>query len=187
MSTPKLGSVVVMAMLLIAGCGSDGTAPAEPETQAATAVLAVSPQGGATDVEPSAPISIRFNGAMMAGMEQYVDLHRGDITGPTHPIACGWSADYTSLTCHPATPLDRGPRYTLHRGGGMMGSGGGPLHMDPSTWHGTWAEPGTPMGPGSMGGPMRGDTHAGGPWRMMDSGWRSGNGTYGMVFQFRTR
>jgi hypothetical protein len=187
MSTHKLTTVVLLGALLSAGCGNDSTAPAEPQTQAATDVLAVNPQGGATDVDPNAPISIRFNGAMMAGMEQYVDLHRGEITGPIHPIACGWSADYASLTCEPASPLDRGTRYTLHLGGRMMGSDGAPIHMDPSTWHGTWAEPGTPMGPGTMGGPMMGGTHAGDSWGTMGPGWGHANGTYGMVFQFRTR
>jgi hypothetical protein len=185
--SPKMSSLVVMATLLAAGCGSDGTAPAETQTQVATSVLSVNPLGGATDVDPNAQISIRFDGAMMAGTEQYVDLHRGEITGPTHPIACGWSVEYTSLTCRPASPLDRGTWYTLHLGGGMMGSNGAPIHMDPSTWHGGWTEPGTRMGPRRMGEPMRTDTHAGDSWGMMGPGWRNGNGTYGMVFQFQTR
>jgi len=187
MSTPALVGLVIAATLLAAGCRSDGTAPAEPQAEAATAMLAVSPQGGATDVDPNGSMSFRFNGEMMRGTERYVDLHRGDITDATHAIACGWSADYTSLTCQPATPLDRGTRYTLHLGGGMMGSDGGQIHMDPSTWHGGWVEPGTGMGPGPMGERMSGDTHAGDAWGMMGPGWRHGNGTFGMAFQFQTR
>ena len=187
MPTRNLTPMVLIGTLLATGCGSDSTAPSNPTVQPATDVLAVSPRGGATNVDPNGPFSFRFNGAMMPGMEQYVDLHRGDVTGPTHPITCTWSGDYTTLTCGPATSLDPATWYTLHLGGGMMGANGTPIHMDPSEWMGGWVQPGTSMGPGMTGGSMMGPTHGGDPWTMMGSGWRNANGTYGMVFPFQTR
>lgn len=68
-----------------------------------------------------------------------------------------------------------------------MGANGAPIHMDPGTWMGGWAQAGTPMGPGMMGGSMMGETHAGEPWTMMGPGWQHANGTYGMVFPFQAR
>lgn len=187
MPARKLTPLALVGVLFATGCGSDSATPAEPAVQPATDVLSVSPQGGATNVDPNGPFSFRFNGAMMPGMEEYIDLHQGEVTGPIHPIACTWSSDYTTLTCTPATPLDSGAWYTLHLGGGMMGANGAPIRMDPSTWMGGWAEEGTPTGSGMMGGSMMGETHAGEPWTMMGPGWRHANGTYGMVFPFQTR
>jgi hypothetical protein len=146
----------------------------------------VSPQGGATNVDPNGPFSIGFNGAMMPGMERYVDLHRGDVSGPTHPIACTWAPDHASLVCSPVTPLDPGTRYSLHLGGSMRGANGEPVGMDPGTWMGTWAHAGGPMGPGMMDGSTMRQLHAGEPWTMMGPGWRHANGAYGMVFPFST-
>jgi hypothetical protein len=177
-----------MGTLLAMGCGSDTTAPVGSTSQPATDVLSVSPHGGATNVNPNGPFSFHFNGAMMPGMEQYVDVHRGDVTGPTHPMTCSWSGDYSTLTCIPSSPLDPRSWYTLHMGGGVMGANGAPIHMNPGTWMGGWAQVGTSMGPGMMnGGWMMGQTHAGDPWTMMGSGWHNANGSYGMVFPFQTR
>ena len=69
--------------------GPDGTTGAAP----ATRLVAVSPPGQATGVDRGGPLMLQFDGAMMPGMEQYVDLHRGDVSSLTHPIACAWSAD----------------------------------------------------------------------------------------------
>jgi hypothetical protein len=150
-------------------------------------VLSVSPQGGATNVDRNGPFSFHFNGAMAPGMEQYVDVHRGDVTGPISSIHCSWSDDYSTLSCTPSSPLDPGTWYTLHMGGGIMAANGAPIRMDPSTWMGGWAGAGTAMGPGMMNnGWMMGQTHAGGSWAIMGPGWQNANGSYGMVFPFRT-
>ena len=156
--------------------GPTGTAPA-------TRLVAVSPPGQATGVDRAGPLLLQFDGAMMPGMEQYVDLHRGDVTGATHPIGCAWSADWTLLTCTPAPPLDPGTSYTLHIGGGMRSSNGSPILMDPTDHMGAWIHGGTGM---MGGGAMHGDDHAGQPWGMMGSGWRAENGTYGIVCAFQT-
>lgn len=141
---------------------------------------------GTTGVDPNGPFSFTFNGAMMPGMEKYVDLHRGDVMGPIHPISCAWSPDRAILTCTPATPLGPGTWYTLHLGGGVRGSNGTPIDVDPRTCGGAWAEPGPRDGHAPGAGHMRGETHGGEPWPMMDSGWRHSNGTYGMVITFQT-
>lgn len=182
----RLTALAVLGTLLTAACGSDSTAPGDAAVPSATAVVSATPVGGTTEVDPNARLSIVFDGAMMPGMERYVDLHRGDVTGPVHSIDCDWSEDYTTLTCTPATPLEPATWYTLHLGGGVRGRSGGPIHMDPDACGCNWAEAGPPDGHGPGEGPMRGQSHAGEPWPMMDHGWRHPNGAYGMVLRFRT-
>jgi hypothetical protein len=159
--------------------GPDGTTGAAP----ATRLVAVSPPGQATGVDRGGPLMLQFDGAMMPGMEQYVDLHRGDVSSLTHPIACAWSADRTQLICTPAPPLDPGTSYTFHVGGGMRSSNGASILMDPTEHAGSWIHGGS----GMMGGGMsHGDDHAGQSWEMMGPGWRAGNGTYGIVCPFQS-
>ena len=139
--------------------------------------MSVSPAGGATGVPAGTSVTFRFGGAMAAGMEQYVDLHLGDLSGPVVPTSCGWSADRTVLTCTPASALAPHTTCAIHLGGGMMSAGGAVVD------YGTY-------GPGMggqwiMGGMMTG-THGGMAWGMMGNGWRNGNGSYGMVFGFTT-
>ena len=185
-STYTVTTLAVAATMVAAGCGSDTSAP-DGSTVPSTAVLSVVPEGGTTEVDPNGPFSFTFNGAMMPGMERYVDLHRGDVTGPVHPISCAWSHDRATLTCTPATPLDPATWYMLHLGGGVRGSNGTPVHMDPGTCGCAWVEPPRQRdgrGPGE--GHMWGENHGGEPWPMMDFGWRHSNGAYGMVIPFRT-
>jgi len=81
--------------------------------------------GGATSVSPGVTMTMKFSGPMAAGMEQYVDLHDGTAAGPLHSMRCTWSADRTTLTCVPGTPLQDNATYTLHLGAGMIAAGGG--------------------------------------------------------------
>jgi hypothetical protein len=186
MSSYTLTTLAVVGTIVAAGCGSDTTAPNGSALASATTLLSVIPEGGATDVDPNGPFSFTFDGAMMPSMEQYVDLHRGDVTGSVHPLSCAWSPDHATLTGTPATPLEPATSYTLHLGGGVRGSNGTPIHMDPGTCGGAWAEPGPPDGHGPGERHMWGENHGGEPWPMMDPGWRHSNGTYGMVIPFRT-
>jgi hypothetical protein len=114
---------------------------------------------------------------MGVAMEQYVDLHVSDLSGPEVAMGCSWSADQTLLTCTPASPLAPHTTYAIHLGGGMMSAGGSPV--DYTTYGpavgGQWI----------MGGMMTG-THGGMPWGMMGNGWKNANGSYGMVFTFTT-
>jgi hypothetical protein len=126
----------------------------------ATRLTALPPQGGATGVSPTVTMRIEFNGAMAAGMEQYVDLHQRDVSGAVHPMTCSWSADRSVLTCTPTTPLQSGTHYTLHLGAGMMSSAGSSLDIGP----------GLEMGGAWMQSSAVGGMHAGQPTSTMGSG-----------------
>jgi hypothetical protein len=160
-------------MVLLIGCGttSDVTGPGTPNAT----LLAINPQGGATNVSVSSAIVFRFGAAMGAGMEQFVDLHVGDLAGPVVPMRCGWSADRTMLTCSPQGPLPPQTVCVAHLAGGMVTQAGRPLDYGPPMMGGQWVTGG-----------MMGGSHAGGPWGSMRPGWRNGNGSYGMAFTFTT-
>jgi len=64
---------------------------------------------------------------MAQGMEQYVDLHMGDLFGRVVPMSCAWSGGQTVLTCTLAAPLSPRTTYAIHLGGGMMSAGGLPV------------------------------------------------------------
>jgi hypothetical protein len=178
--TKGIGAVSILLTAALAGaCGGSGNmmepSPAGPGS--GVAVMSVSPPGGATGVALGTPITFRFSGAMGAGMEQYVDLHMGDLSGGEVAMNCAWSPDRTLLTCTPGSPLAPHTTYAIHLGGGMMSAAGGAVDY---TTHG----PGM-GGQWIMGGMMAG-THGGMAWGMMGSGWRNANGSYGMVFTFTT-
>jgi hypothetical protein len=177
------GSAALLAAVLGVACGSGSnmTGPGMNGpgggTSGGTAFMSVSPAGGAAGMAVGSAITFRFSGAMGGGMEQYVDLHVGDLSGPEVPMSCGWSADRTLLTCTPGSPLASRTMYALHLGGGMMSAGG--MAVDYTT-HG----PG--MGGQWITGGMMPGTHGGMGWGMMGSGWRNANGSYGMEFTFTT-
>jgi hypothetical protein len=176
-----LAAVVLAAVGVACGGGHDMMGPgmSGPGTggPAGVAFVSVSPAAGATAVPVGTGISFRFSGAMGVGMEQYVDLHVGDLSGPEVAMGCAWSAERTILTCTPASPLTSHTTYAIHLGGGMMSAAG--TAIDYTTYGpadgGQWI----------MGGMMRG-SHGGMGWGMMGSGWRNANGSYGMVFTFTT-
>jgi Bacterial Ig-like domain len=153
------------------GGGGGGSSPV-----AGAAFMAMSPVAGATAVATSTPVMLRFSAAMAEGMEQYVDLHVRDLSGPVVGMSCAWSEGRTVLTCTPSAPLAARTTYAVHLGGGMMSAGGLPVDYTKGlAMGGQWI----------MGGMMSG-THAGMGWGMMGSGWRNANGSYGMVFTFTT-
>ena len=167
----------IAAAFAATACMHDTTAPAP-----SVSVVSLVPTGGATGVDPAAPVVITFSGPMATGMEAYVALHHGDVTGPVVGGTWTWSPDRTMLTFTPTMPLDSTSTYALHMGGGMRDSTGGSVDYQQcaSQYDGQWVT-GAMMGAGGMGGGMMGDS------TMMGPGWRSGNGTYGMVFTFTTR
>lgn len=173
----------LVGLLAAAACGG-GSSSSNPmmtgssatSAGSGTVLAAVVPNGNAVAVPTGTAIVLRFNHAMLAGMEKYMDLHEGDTSGPTVPMSCGWSGDRTVLTCEPAGPLKAQTRYTIHMGGGMMDADDHPANMDPGlTMGGQW-----------LTGGMMGGMHAGSPMGMMGSGWLGSNGSYGMVFTFTT-
>lgn len=155
-----------LLVALAAAC-SDSTGPA-------TVTLAsVTPAPAAINVPTSTPITLTFSHPMMASMEQYMDLHQGDITGSVVPMNCGWNAALTVLTCTPSSPLSPATQYTIHVGAGMTDANGDMLDMD------NWMS----MGGEWVTSTMMGGTHAGQSIGMMGSGWKHG-AHYGMLFQF---
>lgn len=142
---------------------------------AGISMVGVSPAGGSSGVASNGPIEVRFSGPMPAAMGFQVDLHLGDLSGPTVALACVASADRTRLTCSPATALQAATRYVTHVGGGMapgsLGCGSNPSTMMGGQWVG--------------GGGMSTSTHGGMSWAGM-GGWIDGCGGYGMAFPFTT-
>ncbi len=176
----KVRSLMAAATLALAACGGShmGNQMATNSTGATAggALMSVSPAGNSSGVSPSTLLVLRFSHAMAPGMEQYVDLHEGDTSGPTVPMSCGWSPDRTVLTCQPSVALKAHTTYMIHMGDGMMDSDDHPVSMDAGlAMGGQWLMAG-----------MMGGLHAGSPMGMMGAGWHGANGSYGMVFAFTT-
>lgn len=163
-----VGGLAAIAAALLVAC-SDSTGPT------LATLNGVSPAPAATAVASSTTITLSFAQPMMAGMEQYVDLHQGGIAGPTVQMNCAWNQDRTTLTCTPMNPLAPGTEYTIHVGAGMVDGQGHRMDLgDWTTRGGHWATGG-----------MMGGTHAGQPMDMMGAGWKHDN-HYGMLFTFTT-
>jgi hypothetical protein len=172
-------AVVGIVALVAAGCGGgDNHMMAGPGgVSGMPAFLSVAPRGGATGVPVSSPLELDWGVAMVSGMEQYVDLHVGDLSGPVVPMSCAWAGDWTQLVCTPTSPLQPGTQYVIHVGGGMVDADGELIDMD---------EYGPAFGGQWIQGGMMGAGHAGTPWGMMAGGWQHGDGAYGMAFTFST-
>ncbi|MCM2258367.1 MAG: Ig-like domain-containing protein [Vicinamibacteria bacterium] len=179
-TSTAIGLALVLGSLTT-GCGGTSNGMMGPGGVGASAsgatFMSVAPQGGAAGVSTSGVITFRFGAAMGAGMEQFVDLHRGDLGGPTVPMNFAWSADRTTLICTPQASLTSGTRYVVHLGGGMTTRAGQPLD---------YAQYGPMMGGQWIQGGMMGASHGGSGWGMMGSGWQNSNGSYGMAFTFTT-
>lgn len=184
MRLERLGRVAVVGMMLIlaVGCSDGATEPGTEET----VLLSLVPQGGATGVDPNAPVVIRFSHPMMQGMEDYADVHESAVEGPLVLGAWSWSADITALTFTPDAPLKAQTQYVIHIGGGMEDQEGHHVNIEAhgigmgGQWmtqrmyqggqHGYGMGQGGGMGGGGMG-----------------AGWtHPSNGSYGMVFIFTT-
>jgi hypothetical protein len=144
----RAGALVAFLAVIMA-CGN-GTGPSSlpPLAAATTELLSVMPAGGSTMVSTTTNLAMTFDHPMMVGAEQYLDLHRGDASGPLEPIGCTWSSDRLTVTCQPAQPLQHNSQYTLHAGGGMMDANDHPVDIGP---HGTrmggqWLMPGMMVG-----------------------------------------
>jgi hypothetical protein len=172
-------ALIGTATLVAAGCGSEGSMMTGPEggVGASPALMSVSPGGGSMGVPAGTPLEFHWGTPMALGMEQYVDLHMGDLSGPVVPMSCAWTGDQTALVCTPGSPLQPRTQYMVHLGGGMVDENGQFIDMEM-------------YGPGFGGqwiqGGMMGTGHAGTAWGMMGGSWRHSNGAYGMAFTFTT-
>ena len=176
MLTPAFRTVVAgVALMAVTSCGHDMMNG--PGDMGRTTLMAVTPSPGAVGVSPGTAITVQFDYAMGFGMEQYVDLHEGDLAGPLVPVTCNWSGDRTVLTCTPQAQLKQRTQYTVHLGGEMMDASGHGVDM--TRW-------GMPMGGQWAQSGMMGATHGGMPWSGMGPAWMAANGSYGMGFTFTT-
>lgn len=167
-----MAAAIPMVVVGLVAC-AESPAAAGPETQLAM----VAPAGGAMGVDTATDVTVGFNHAMMAGMEQYMVVHRGDVDGPLVPGSWHWSSDHMRATWMPSMPLSPNTMYTLHVGGGMMDADG----------HGVgFGEHGAAMGGHMMTGEMMGGGMMGSAGSMMGAGWRNAEGMYGMMFSFTT-
>ena len=181
MKTKAAMAPALALALLAAGCSGDGGRDMMGPGPGAAVLLSVTPPGGAGGVPVSTAIVLRFGAAMGAGMEQYLDLHAGDLSGATVPMSCRWSGDRTTLTCTPQGPLAGRTPHVIHLGGCLMTEAGGPVDC-------------ARYGPGQGGrfvtGEMMGPGHGAPPWGAPGNapppGWRCPGGNYGMAFAFTT-
>ena len=171
----RLLGMAVGAGLLVAavGCEDDATTPQMEET----ALLSVIPQGGTTGVDPNGPFVLEFTHSMQSGMEEYADVHEGDVEGPLVAGSWSWNTEFTKLTFTPVAPLKKLTQYVVHIGGGMVDEDGNPINYG---LHGL-----------GMGGQwMTQQMHQGGQHGYgtgQGEGWtHPTNGSYGMVFIFTT-
>jgi len=165
----QLFGFATLTTVLLAACSSS-TAPDS------VSLASVTPTPAATAVSTTTSVVASFTQPMMAGMEQYMDLHQGGVNGPIMPMNCAWNGDRTTLTCTPNSPLAAGTQYTIHMGAGMTDAQGTMVNM--ANWTsmgGQWCTSG-----------MMGGTHGGMSVGMMGSGWTDGMGHYGMLFTFTT-
>ena len=127
MGVRSAGLGLVVALVLGATACEDNDTTSPPTTEE-TALLSVIPQGGTTGVDPNGPLTIVFSHAMQAGMEDYADVHEGDVEGPLVEGSWSWNGDLTELTFAPAVPLKSLTQYVIHVGGGMLDEDGNPIN-----------------------------------------------------------
>jgi hypothetical protein len=142
-----------------------------------TAMTAIAPAGGAVDVDPAGGVTVSFSRPLAPGMERFAALHVGDLGGDL--VAGRWtlSADGSTLAFTPSAPLARATAYAIHLGGGLKDTAG--RDVDLATGRalgGRWATAAM-MSAASPGSPAV---------AMVGYGWLAPDGTYGMIFTFRT-
>lgn len=159
-------------LLVASACSEDAIAPG---SDAPAVLLSVQPSPGSTDVTVGSSLVVTFDHAIAIGMQEYAELHEGDVNGPE--VSGTWlvSVDRTTLTFTPGEPLKPATTYVIHIGGGMMDDHGNVVDLE---------EHGLAMGGQWATESMMGGGHAG---QHMGDGWRHPvNGSYGMVFVFTT-
>jgi hypothetical protein len=159
-------AVAVLLGLALAACAGDATSPDESQ------LASLNPLGGSVGVSVSSQITITFTHAMAMGMEQYVALHKGSLSGPLVSGTWSWSGDRKTLSFTPAQPLESKTQYAIHVGGNMRDNQN---HMVGLERNGM-----------SMGGQWASVTMMGSNTGMMGPGWQHANGAYGMIFTFTT-
>lgn len=168
-------STIVIAAIAAGACSDDATSPNDLET----ALLAIVPPGGAIDVNPNAPVVVRFDHPVGYSMAEHAEVRKEDMDGALVEGAWNLSDDRMTLTFTPDQPLEPLTTYVIHLGGGMLDEHGAHLNFERHGFDlgGEWCTE-EQMGMGPMG-PV-GFQHRHG------ADWRHPNGTYGMFFTFTT-
>lgn len=206
-----IATALVASAALLAACG-DADGPTAPAATLDAMIVSVVPRGGATSVDPATPLVVRFShpmgrsdigmmgtGASAHGMEMIVALHEGTLAGAAVPGTTAWSADRTTLTFTPTSPLERATTYTLFLGGRMTTSDGRTISHESCMAMGGHDVGGAMMGGAMMGGGMMGGGLMGGGLMggglmgggmmgdgMMGDGAQHGDDAHGMTFTFTT-
>jgi hypothetical protein len=118
-------TLVGAAAFVAAGCGSESSMMTDPTGPggapvASSTFMALSPGGGSVGVPMGTPLEFHWGTAMGAGMEQFVDLHMGDLAGPIVPMSCAWSGTRRPSFARSSSPLQPGTHTW-------------------STWEGAWS------------------------------------------------
>lgn len=145
------------------------------------AVLSVMPAAGATNVDPTKPVVLTFNMAMMTGMEMLVVVNEGTVTGPQVAGTSSWSTDRRTLTFMPAAALKSKTTYVIHLSPSLAATNGKTIDMSQGMKIGGQVVTGGMMG-SAGGGMMNGSWGPG----MSGAGWKASDGTFGMLFTFTT-
>lgn len=165
----------MLLALLVAGCSTGS--PLEPGS---TALVTTLPAAGATSVEVSTRIEVRFDAPLAPGIAHPIALQVGECPGPV--VAGTWtlSADGMGLTFTSTQPLHPSTLYTIHVGGGVTDADAARtnLELHGRDLGGMWVTLDMVMGMTSMGMGM-GPLHSG-------PEWRGSNGMYGLAFGFTT-
>jgi hypothetical protein len=151
--------VIVPLTLTVLACNRNGS---EPQSAREPVLLSVAPEGGATGVSLDTPVTLGFSQPMMAGADQYADVHLGGVDGALVPGSWHWSKGNARLTFMPEHPWHPETSYVIHVGAGMQGRDGAYINC---------AEYGPAMG---------------GQW-MTEHMLEGGQHGYGMMFGFTTR
>jgi hypothetical protein len=179
-TSPRTLALFPVVALLLTACGGFGeTAGPLDSAASAPSLASIQPGNAAGNIDPNAPVVLRFSHAMMTGMEMLVVLHEGSVTGAVVAATATWSADRTTLTLMPQAPMKRATTYVVHLSPSLVDTAGRMINLSPGTMMGGRNVTGGMMGSGSM---MNGQWGPG----MMGAGWQAANGTFGMMFSFIT-
>lgn len=167
----RLGPVLAV---LLAACAET------PVEVGPTALLSVFPAAGATGVDVTVQIEVRFDAPIAQQVGYPIALQVGDCPGPVVPGTWSRTADGMGLSFAPVQPLEPTTRYTIHVGGGLTDADGAVVDLDrhgPSLG-GTWVTREMVMGMLTMG-MMGGVSHSGPEWLYP-------TGMYGLAFELVT-
>lgn len=177
MSAFTLGGVTFLA-----ACGMMTSWAGPRASPEAPTVLAIVPANLSVSADPSKPVVITFSRPMQMGMETFVVLHEGGVTGSPVAGVATWSDDRTMMTFTPSAPLKARMTWTLHFSPGMRGLDREAIDFAACTRLGGRYVTAGMMGLTSSSGMMNGSWGSG----MMGGGWRAADGSFGMIFSFTT-